>query len=155
MDLSTANIKSAGDVVFCDFAGQPFFHKTHGLFFSESTTAFLLVVDLTESENELKTWSHFFCSFVKCSVVLNEKANFLVVGSKKDLLPSEKIGEIKLRQVFAYVRQNFGRWFNFYEKHFVLNCHDRKSTDLDLLREAIKDVKALTLKVINFKKASN
>ncbi|XP_065839615.1 death-associated protein kinase 1-like [Oscarella lobularis] len=146
MDLSTANIKSAGDVVFCDFAGQPFFHKTHGLFFSESTTAFLLVVDLTESENELKTWSHFFCSFVKCSVVLNEKANFLVVGSKKDLLPSEKIGEIKLRQVFAYVRQNFGRWFNFYEKHFVLNCHDRKSTDLDLLREAIKDVKALTLK---------
>ena len=147
MDLSAAKIKSAGDVVFCDFAGQEFFHKTHGLFFSESTTVFLLVVDLTKEENELKTWSHYFCSFVKCSLVLNEKANFVVVGSKKDLLPTAKVGEDKLQKVFTYLTLKFGRWFNFY-KNFVLNCRDRKSSDLDLLREAISDVKALTIEVI-------
>ncbi|XP_065830423.1 uncharacterized protein [Oscarella lobularis] len=146
MDVSAAKIKSAGDVVFCDFAGQEFFHKTHGLFFSESTTVFLLVVDLTKDENELKTWSHYFCSFVKCSVVLNEKANFVVVGSKRDLLPIATVGETKLQQVFTYLRLNFGPWFNFYKRYFVLNCRDRKSSDLDLLREAISEVKALTIK---------
>ena len=147
MDVSAAKIKSAGDVVFCDFAGQEFFHKTHGLFFSESTTVFLLVVDLTKDENELKTWSHYFCSFVKCSVILNEKANLVVVGSKKDFLPTAAVGETRLQQVLTYLTLNFGRWFTFYKRYFVLNCRDRKSSDLDLLREAISEVKALTIKV--------
>ena len=148
MDLSAANIKSAGEVVFCDFAGQPFFYKTHGLVFSESTTIFLLVVDLREDEEELKRRSHYFCSFVKCSVVLKEKANFVVVGSKSDLIPIAKIGESKLRQVCTYLSLNFGPWFNFYGKHFVLNCRDRTSSNLDLLRKAIREVKELTTKVI-------
>ncbi|XP_065831509.1 uncharacterized protein [Oscarella lobularis] len=147
MDLSAAKIKSAGEVVFCDFAGQEFFHKTHGLFFSESTTIFLLVVDLREDDlEELKRRSRYFCSFVKCSVVLKEKANFVVVGSKSDLIPIAKIGESKLRQVCTYLSLNFGPWFNFYGKHFVLNCRDRTSSDLDLLRKAISEVKELTIK---------
>ena len=148
MDVSLANVKFAGELVFCDFAGQSFFHKTHGLFFSESTTAFLLVVDLTKNDDDLQRSSHYFCSYVKCSVVFTEKAYFLVIGSKSDMLSSRlETLRVRVRHLVTYLRLTFGRWFNFCEDFFVLNCRDRSSRTLNLLRKAIGDVKALVIKV--------
>ena len=150
MDVSMATIKSSGEVVFCDFAGQPYFHKTHGLFFSESTTAFLLVVDLKKSYSELHESSFYFCSFVKCSVGLTElkKAFVIVTGSRKDELSNLENGERKLRQLAVNLRQTYGRWLNIYEKYFVLNCRDRKAKSLDLLKQAIAEVKMLVIEVL-------
>ena len=150
MEVSKAAIKSAGEVIFCDFAGQPYFHKTHGLFFSESTTVFLLIVDLTKSNSELQESSFYFCSFVKCSVGLTElkKAFVIVVGSRKDKIQNLDAGEMKLRQLVVNLRKTFHDWLNFYKKHFVLNCRERGSKTLDLLKQAIGEVKALVIEVI-------
>ncbi|XP_065835304.1 death-associated protein kinase 1-like isoform X2 [Oscarella lobularis] len=147
MEVSVAKVKSAGELVFCDFAGQSFFHKTHGLFFSESTTAFLLVADLTKSDNDLLRSSHYFCSFVKCSVIFTEKAYFLVIGSKSDMLSVRlETLQIRLRHLVTYLRLTFGRWFIFCEDFFVLNCRDRSSKTLSHLRKNIGLVKALAIK---------
>ena len=149
MEVTKTAIKSAGEIVFCDFAGQSYFHKTHGLFFSESTTAFLLLVNLTKSNSELQESSFYFCSFVKCSVGLTElkKAFVIVIGSRKDALQNLENGEIKLRQLVVNLRKTYGRWFIFYEKHFVLNCRKRSSKTLNLLKHAIGKVKTLVIEV--------
>ena len=150
MEVTKAAIKPAGDIVFCDFAGQPYFHKTHGLFFSDSTTVFLLVVDLTKSSSELQESSFYFCSFVKCSVGLTEqkKAFVIVIGSRKDELQNLENGEMKLRHLVVNLRKTYCRWFNFFERHFVLNCRQRRSRTLDLLKQAIGKVKTLVIEVI-------
>ena len=112
MAVTTVTVDSAGELVFCDFAGQPFFYKTHGLFFSETTTMFLLVVDLTQSYDELRESSHFILSFAKCSGAFTKKANVLVSGSKKDLLSDWKSGENQFRRLFRYLQITFGAWFD-------------------------------------------
>ena len=149
IDVSNATIEFAKEVVFYDFAGHPLFHKMHGLFFPESTTAFLLVVDLTKSDVELQTSSYYFCSFMKCSVGFTKlkKAYVIVIGSRKDMLQNLESGKIKLRQLVATLQLAFGRWFNFHE-HFVLNCCERGSQSLDLLKQAIGNVKMIAMKVL-------
>ena len=148
MDVTAATVDSAGELVFCDFAGQPFFYKTHGLFFSETTTMFLLVVDSTQSCDQLRESSHFILSFVKCSGAFTEKANVLVLGSKKDLLSDLKCGEVRFRRLFRYLKITFGAWFNFQENYFLLNCRDRSSNQLGLLRKAIGVAKEKTIEVL-------
>ena len=152
MEVSKTAIKSVGDAIFCDFAGQPYFHKTHGLFFSESTTVFLLVVDLTKSNSELQESSFYLCAFVKCSVGLTElkKAFLIVIGSRKDELQNLENGEMKLRELVVNLRQTYGRWFSVHAKSFVLNCRERSSKTLELLKQAIREVKTLVIEVITF-----
>ena len=152
MEVSKAVIKSVGEIVFCDFAGQHHFHKTHNLFFSEFTTAFLLVVDLTKDYSELEKSSFYFCSFAKCSVGLTEltKAFVIVIGSRKDMLKNLENGEKKMRQLVASLRQTYGRWFKFYKNSFVLNCRERRSKTLDLLKQALGEVKARVIEVIKY-----
>ncbi|XP_065835433.1 uncharacterized protein [Oscarella lobularis] len=147
VDVTTANIESVGKLVFCDFAGQPFFHKTHGLFFSTSSTIFLLVVDVTLDDEELRKSSHYWASFVKCSVPLSGKAHVLVIGSRKDLLSqsSLKTAITNLQSLLAYLQSTFGRWFNFSKNAFILNCRQRRSFEMSLFLQTLREVKILAL----------
>ena len=149
VDVTTAKIESVGELVFFDFAGQPFFHKTHGLFFSTSSTIFLLVVDVTLDDKELRRSSHYWASFVKCSVSLSGKGHVLVIGSRKDKLSqsSLKTAETNLTSLVAYLQATFGQWFNFSSTLFVLNCCQRRSNEMSLLRQTLSDVKILALEV--------
>ena len=149
--MTVANIKSAGgELVFCDFAGQRLFHKTHALFFSASSTIFFLVLDLTTSEEELKKSSGYWTSFIKCSVfLLGEKAHVVVIGSKKDLRSPSNVDKREIvGNVLQYLQANFGQWFNFYdERLFVLNCRNLKSKNLDNLKGALGKLKRRSLEV--------
>ena len=147
VDVTVANIKLAGELVFCDFAGQPFFHKTHGLFFSASSTIFVLVVDLTTDEKELITTSHYWASFVKCSVFLAGKAHFLVIGSKKDQLSDLDIAQTKLKNLLVHLQATFGQWFEFFGNAFSLNCRERSSKELFEFQQSLSEVKRFTVEV--------
>ncbi|XP_065835188.1 death-associated protein kinase 1-like isoform X2 [Oscarella lobularis] len=149
IDITAANVESAGDLIFCDFAGQPLFHKTHGLFFSESSAIFLLVVDLTKTKEELIATGDYWASFVKCSVCLSGQAcNVVVIGSKKDKLRYEALETAKrtMRDLVKHLQITFGKWFKFHDKFFVLNCRERYSGKVTLLRKIIGDTKGLALK---------
>ena len=141
VDIITAAIDSAGELVFCDFAGQPTFHKTHGLFFSEATTIFILVVDLTMSEEELAKCALYWPSFVKCSIRMKGKAMLVLVGSRGD----QDRGE-KLKGISNHLRINFRRWFTMGE-HFVLDCRKQESAGLQKLREYIGSLKQKCIEV--------
>ena len=151
VDVITANVKSVGELLFCDFAGQRFFHKTHGLFFSTSSTIFLLVVDATLKDEELRRSSHYWASFVKCSVPISGKASVLVIGSRKDLLSHSSLTTAKtiLRSLVAYLQTTFGRWFHFSKNVFVLNCRQRRSNEMSLFVQTLREVKTLALEVNN------
>ncbi|XP_065835186.1 death-associated protein kinase 1-like isoform X2 [Oscarella lobularis] len=150
VDVTVANIKSAGgELVLCDFAGQRFFHKTHGLFFSASSTIFLLVVDLTGGdEDDLRSSSHYWASFIKCSVLLVDKAYVVLIGSKKDLLSKSDVdkSKTKLKRLRGYLQTKFGQWFEFAENEFVLNCRKQSSRNLDSFKKTLSELKLLSLK---------
>ncbi|XP_065840990.1 serine/threonine-protein phosphatase 6 regulatory ankyrin repeat subunit B-like isoform X2 [Oscarella lobularis] len=140
VDIITATIDSAGELIFCDFAGQPTFHKTHGLFFSEATTIFVLVVDLTMSEEELDKCAFYWLSFVKCSIRMKGKAMLVVVGSRGD----QDSGE-KLTGISNHLRIKFKKWFTL-RQHFVLDCREQESVRLQKLREYIGSLKQECIK---------
>ena len=141
VDIITATIDSAGELIFCDFAGQPTFHKTHGLFFSEATTIFVLVVDLTMSEEELDKCAFYWLSFVKCSIRMKGKAMLVAVGSRGD----QDSGE-KLTGISNHLRIKFKKWFTL-KQHFVLDCREQESVRLQKLREYIGSLKQECIKV--------
>ncbi|XP_065835183.1 death-associated protein kinase 1-like isoform X2 [Oscarella lobularis] len=148
VDVTVADTKFAGELVFCDFAGQPFFHKTHGLFFSATSTIFLLVVDLNEDEDEMRRSSHYWASFVKCSVFLAKKAYVVVIGSKRDELSRSNLdsAETKLKNLVRYLQATFGQWFEFVDDVFLLNCREKSSKQLKSFQRILGEVKCRALK---------
>ena len=136
--------------MFCDFAGQPFFHKTHGLFFSATSTIFLLVVDLNEDEDKIRRSSHYWASFVKCSVFLDAKAYVVVIGSKRDQLSCPILieAEAKLKHLVRYLQATFGQWFEFVDDVFLLNCREKSSKQLKSFQRTLGEVKCRALKVL-------
>ena len=142
VDIVTAAIDSAGELVFFDFAGDPAFHKTHGLFFSETTTIFILVVDATMSEEELVEYTQYWLSFVKCSIKMTGKATVVLVGSRGDRDNGKKLNRIN----HLHLRTKFRRWFKM-GKQFVLDCREQESAKLQKLREYIGSLKQNCIEV--------
>ncbi|XP_065835752.1 uncharacterized protein [Oscarella lobularis] len=103
VEITAVETSYADKIVVVDFAGQPFFHKMHKQLFSSSSTIFLLVVDLTQSEEEHRRLSHYLLSFVKRCVRLPEKACIVVYGSYFSR-------ELQKRLV-TYLRAEFNQWF--------------------------------------------
>ena len=100
MDKKTAGIvphefksKTYGRVTLYDFAGQREFYGSHAALLQNaiqtSTPIFLLVVDLTKSNDDIKLNIFFWLSFLEnqCTSV-SSKPHFLVIGSHVDVLKS-------------------------------------------------------------------
>ena len=149
VDITVADVESAGELVFCDFAGQPLFHKTHGLFFSGSSRSFLLVADLSKTKEELKTESEYWMSFLKCGVCLPGQAYVVVIGSKKDELSPVALQRAKktIKNLVETLQILFGEWFEIYDNPFVLNCRECSSSEASELRKTLGDIKQRALEV--------
>jgi len=142
MDIVKAKIDEAGDVVFCDFAGQTNFYKTHSLFFAESTTIYVLVVDLTKGDRELVQSSSFWLSFVKCSVGSSSKYIAVLVGSRGDTRNT-----FKLEALQTSLSARFCNSFVISEKPFALDCREGKLAEMDRLRSHIYELKRSCIEV--------
>ena len=85
--------KTYGRVTLYDFAGQREFYGSHAALLQNaiqtSTPIFLLVVDLSKSNDDIKSKIFYWLSFLEnqCTSV-SSKPHFLVVGSHVDVLKS-------------------------------------------------------------------
>ena len=85
--------KAYGRVTLYDFAGQREFYGSHAALLQNaiqtSTPIFLLVVDLSESNDDIKSKIFYWVSFLEnqCTSV-SSKPHFLVIGSHVDVLKS-------------------------------------------------------------------
>ena len=85
--------KTYGRVTLYDFAGQREFYGSHAALLQNaiqsSTPIFLLVVDLNESNDDIKSKIFYWLSFLEnqCTSV-SSKPHFLVIGSHVDVLRS-------------------------------------------------------------------
>ena len=85
--------KTYGRVTLYDFAGQREFYGSHAALLQNaiqtSTPIFLLVVDLNESNDDIKSKIFYWLSFLEnqCTSV-SSKPHFLVIGSHVDVLKS-------------------------------------------------------------------
>ncbi|XP_065843010.1 death-associated protein kinase 1-like isoform X2 [Oscarella lobularis] len=128
VDFQKSNVHGAGEVLFCDFAGQREFHKIHSLFFSAETTIFLLVVDVTE--NDLRQTCSYWLSFVKSGIWSGKKIKVAVVGSRRDKL-AEKDGKKILQDLISYLDTLYHNWFDISRQAFFYNCRSDVTTELN------------------------
>ena len=95
--------KTYGRVTLYDFAGQREFYGSHAALLQNaiqtSTPIFLLVVDLSESNDDIKHNIFYWLSFLEtqCTSV-SSKPHFLVIGSHADVLKSKD--EVKHKASF-------------------------------------------------------
>ena len=85
--------KTYGRVTLYDFAGQREFYGSHAALLQNaiqtSTPIFLLVVDLSESKDDIKSNIFYWLSFLENqSTSVSSKPHFLVIGSHVDVLKS-------------------------------------------------------------------
>ena len=143
INIIEARIDKAGEVVFCDFAGQPNFHKTHSLFFSESTTIYLLVVNLEGSDEELYLSSLYWLSLTKCSIGSSTNNCVVLIGSRGDKVSKREL----LTRLQRSLQSKFEKCFEFSSKHFIMDCRDSTSPVMQSLREHIYCLKTKIIKV--------
>ncbi|XP_065826994.1 death-associated protein kinase 1-like isoform X2 [Oscarella lobularis] len=141
IDIIATTIDEAGDVVFCDFAGQPNFHKTHGLFFSESTTIYLLVVNLEEPDEELYSSSLYWLRLTKCSIGSSTNNSVVIIGSRGDKTDGRRI----LRRLRISLKSKFEELFDFSSEPFILDCRLSTSAGMQNLRKAISELKTKSI----------
>ena len=83
--------KTYGRVTLYDFAGQREFYGSHAALLQNAikTSIFLLVVDLSESNDDIKQKIFYWLSFLEnqCTLV-SSKPHFVVIGSHVDVLKS-------------------------------------------------------------------
>ena len=102
VDKKTAGIvphdfesKTYGRVTLYDFAGQSEFYGSHAALLQNaiqtSTPMFLVVVDLSESNEDIKRNIFYWLSFLEnqCTSV-SSKPHFVVIGSHADILKSKR-----------------------------------------------------------------
>ncbi|XP_065838290.1 ankyrin repeat and KH domain-containing protein 1-like isoform X3 [Oscarella lobularis] len=141
IDIIQATIDEVGELVFCDFAGQPNFHKTHSLFFSGSTTVYLLVVNLEKSEQELFSSSLYWLSLTKCSIGSSNNSCVVLIGSRGDKVD----GRGMLRRLKTSLMSKFEKYFEFSSENFILDCRRSSSPDMHSLRKLIYRLKTIII----------
>ncbi|XP_065846510.1 uncharacterized protein [Oscarella lobularis] len=141
IDIIATTIDEAGDVVFCDFAGQPNFHKTHSLFFSESTTIYLLVVNLEEPDEELYSSSLYWLRLTKCSIGSSTNNSVVIIGSRGDKTDGCRV----LRRLRTSLKSKFEEFFDFSSEPFILDCRLSTSAGMQNLRKVISELKTKSI----------
>ena len=134
VDVVTAIVDGAGEVVFCDFAGQPNFHRTHSLFFSRSNSLYLLVVDLTESEPKIYSRLSYWLSLMKCSIKSSSNINVIIIGSRGDKTDGRDV----MKRLLNSLKAKFETYFNFFDQTFILDCRLSRSEAMQSLRGQLK-----------------
>ena len=135
--------KTYGRVTLYDFAGQREFYGSHAALLQNaiqtSTPIFLLVVDLNESNDDIKSKIFYWLSFLEnqCTSV-SSKPHFLVIGSHVDVLKSR--GEdTKHKASFIASLLTTPRFASLEFTRFVaMDCQYADSAGMRQLHQALK-----------------
>ena len=146
-DIFTADTTFAGKLLLFDSACLQFFYKMLGPWFSASSTIFILVVDLTRGEEELRRSSHYWVSFLKRSIFPSEKAHLVVIGSKLDRV-GYSFGAAVLNSLVSYLQATFGYWF--YVSYHHLDCRKTQNIEFERFKQTLRRLKLFALKVNSF-----
>ena len=133
--------KKFGNVIFYDFAGQQEYHASHAALLqnsiSSSAPLFIIVVDLRDSEEDIKKKLVYWISFLanQCTSVTT-KPHVIIVGSHKDVVKSR--GEdpsTKFNLEFLQVSNDF-----CISKFIPMDCRQSNSHGMAKLAKAMKEI---------------
>ena len=146
-----------------DFGGQPAFHVMHTLLVSDWTAAFVVCVDLSKSNEELRQslwyWLQFIATRVKQSRetlfaselqdhdAIDKRPRVILVGTKADKchkshkLNTKDGGSKRLRACLRKVASTFGSVLNIVksENFIALNCFRRRDSGFEALCQQLHD----------------
>ena len=135
--------KTYGRVTLYDFAGQREFYGSHAALLQNaiqtSTPIFLLVVDLSESNDDIKRTIFYWLSFLEnqCTSV-SSKPHYLVIGSHIDVLKS-KGADPKHKASFITSLLTTTQFSNLEFTGFVaMDCQYADSAGMRELHQALK-----------------
>ena len=132
-----------GHVIFYDFAGQQEYYASHAALLqnsiSSSAPLFIIVVNLCDSEEDIKQKLVYWISFLanQCTSVTT-KPHVIIVGSHSDVVRSRgKDPKAKVNTEFlqaAHVSSNY-----HISKFIPMDCRQSNSRDIVKLADAMKE----------------
>ena len=133
-----------GKVVFHDFAGQPEYDSCHSAFLERCSSSlqpplFLVVINSSESRNNIKKQIHQWLSFVHnhCNFNSETPPHVIVIGSHLDILKDVQISYVQ--DFFAKAIENFkSSDFKCCEPVF-LDCRKGSSEGMKALQLRLKE----------------
>ena len=129
-----------GHVIFYDFAGQQEYYASHAALLqnsiSSSAPLFIIVVNLCDSEEDIKQKLVYWISFLanQCTSVTT-KPHVIIVGSHSDVVKSR--GRANMNMEFlqaAHVSSGF-----HISKFIPMDCRQSNSRDIVKLADAMKE----------------
>ena len=140
---SQCNSRKFGHVIFYDFAGQQEYYASHAAllqsFISSSAPLFIIVVNLWDSEEDIKQKLVYWISFLanQCTSVTT-KPHVIIVGSHADVVrsrgedPKAKVNMESLQA--AHVSRGF-----HISKFFPMDCRQSNSRAIVKLAKGIQE----------------
>ena len=130
--------KKYGPVIFYDFAGQQEYYASHAALLqnsiSSSTTLFIIVVNLCDSEEDIKQKLAYWISLLANQCVsVTAKPHVIIVGSHKDVVRSR--GEINM-EFLQRVCVSSGFVLSIF---IPMDCRQSNSFDMVKLAESMKE----------------
>lgn len=148
MDVYDVTISGVGRLVFCDFAGQEYFHGTHGIFFDKSNTIYTMLVNGNDSEDVILQYCHNWCALLSASLPPHSKPIVVMVMSRADLHRHCRNLHDLMDNVVFQMRRKFCSQLNIQQQFFVLDCRKSQSKQLIQFRDFIAKIKEELLQVI-------
>ena len=142
--LSHFSSKRYGRVILYDMAGQQEYYASHAALLQNAISSyaplFIIVVNLCDSEDEIKQKIIYWISFLtnQCKTSLTTKPHIIIVGSHKDIVKSR--GEEPMEKVNIQLLESDPLLSGFsFSKFIPIDCRQTNSLAIVKLVETMKE----------------
>ena len=146
MTIHEATISSIGQVVLCDFAGQEHFHRTHGIFFDENNSLYVLLVSSLLSKSHMFQQCRRWAAFLTAASRRGVFPVVAIVFSRRDACDVNRVEAIA-QGVVMELKGMFNSALNIQERFFLLDCRKSQSTEMQSFRDFLGELKRKKLEV--------
>ena len=146
MKIYEAYVSSLGHVLLCDFAGQEYFDRTHALFFDESNSLNIMVVNGLLDKYDMLKQCRRWASFLIAASPSGAIPVVVIVVSRGDICGDARVKAIT-GVVVKELRAMFDGELNIQERFFILDCRKSQSTGMVEFRRFLGVLKKEKLQV--------
>ncbi|XP_070546897.1 death-associated protein kinase 1-like [Ptychodera flava] len=144
-NIAKINIPKAGEYTLWDLAGHPENYVTHNMFLRTDDTVFILVIKITDKEQEQEEQLNVCLAAIKSLILKSieeskSKPTVIFVASGADLVENQRrpLVEVAYAAICKRALERFGKYLNILDENFILDFRKPQHKDMDKLRECLK-----------------
>ncbi|XP_078594441.1 uncharacterized protein LOC144872258 [Branchiostoma floridae x Branchiostoma japonicum] len=143
VDIGTFHVPGVGEVSVWDFAGQAEYAVTHNMFMDAENTVFIVLYNITDSENIQEKQVHWWLCFIK-SCNPDRQPDVILVASHADQV-AEIAGQRRAAHILHIMKARFKEHLRISDEVILMDCRRTRTPEMERLKTALVRIRKVLL----------